>query len=106
MIYHKKRRMMAPSSTNRCAKALYERVQTDTQRQVEQPRAEHQAALDALPEQLRQCQAHDGLLSPLAELAHKTGNGASCARRSCWKSVSPAVKVAPEPSPTFANIQD
>jgi len=58
-------------------KSLHERLQADAQRQVDLARAEHQATLDAVREQLRQCQAHDGMLSQSAaslsaELAHKT----------------------------------
>lgn len=44
-------------------KGVYERVQADAQHQVELARSEHLAALKTVQEQLRQCQAHDGMLS-------------------------------------------
>jgi len=44
-------------------KGVYERMQADAQNQIELARAEHLAALEAVHEQLRQCQAHDGMLS-------------------------------------------
>lgn len=47
-------------------KGVYERVQADAQRQIDLARAEHLAALGAVQEQLRQCQAHDGMLSQSA----------------------------------------
>lgn len=47
-------------------KGVYERMQADAQQQFELARAEHLAALEAVQEQLRQCQAHDGMLSQSA----------------------------------------
>ena len=47
-------------------KGVYERMQADAARQVEQARAEHAEALEAVQEQLRQCQEHDGMLSQSA----------------------------------------
>ena len=47
-------------------KGVYERMQADAQHQVDLARAEHLAALGTVQEQLRQCQAHDGMLSQSA----------------------------------------
>jgi chromosome segregation ATPase len=55
-----------PMDLLEAVKGVYERMQADAQRQVEQARVEHLAALEAVQEQLRQCQAHDGMLSQSA----------------------------------------
>lgn len=47
-------------------KGVYERMQADAQQQVELARTEHQAAQDAVLEQLSQCQVHEGMVSQAA----------------------------------------
>jgi chromosome segregation ATPase len=66
-----------PAELLEAVKNVHERVQADAQRQIELASAEHAAALEAVREQLRECQAHDGMLaqsaaSLAAELTQKT----------------------------------
>lgn len=55
-----------PADLLEAVKGVYERVQANAQHHIELARAEHLAALEALKERLRQCQAHERLLSQSA----------------------------------------